>query len=351
MELSRRDLILKLIVEEFISAAEPVGSNTLIEKYQLPYSSATVRNEMVALEAEGLIEKTHTSSGRVPSAKGYRYYVSHLDRDIATDIDQEFKKEFQLVLQKKSRSIEEVVEKSCEILSEMTNLATVVLGPKASDEHLVSIQVIPLSEQVATAVIVTDRGYVENKTFVTGTIGPEILAQCVKLLNERLNGTSISEVVEKTAALKPLVSQMVGKNSEIVMEAFTEAFVSFAKKRLQTYGTTRLLELPDFDADRAKVKNIMRLLESPEEFHEAVDEATDAAPQNLEDVAVKFVAETDDDLAVVSHRINIAGHGDTKIAVVGPKRMNYRKVLSTLEYVSKILGEYFQGKEEDDEEE
>lgn len=114
MELSRRDLVLKLIVEEFVSTAEPVGSNTLIEKYQLPYSSATIRNEMAMLEQDGLIEKTHTSSGRVPSAKGYRYYVSHLDRDQAVDIDQEFKKEFQVVLKKNQdrlkKSLKEAVK-------------------------------------------------------------------------------------------------------------------------------------------------------------------------------------------------------------------------------------------------
>jgi len=353
LELSRRDLVLKLIVEEFVSTAEPVGSNTLIEKYQLPYSSATIRNEMAMLEQDGLIEKTHTSSGRVPSAKGYRYYVSHLDRDQAVDIDQEFKKEFQVVLKKKSRSIEEVVERSCEILSEMTNLATVVLGPKSYDEHLVSIQVIPISSQTATAVIVTDKGYVENKTFVTNDMSPETLSSCVKILNERLNGTSISEIYEKTEALKPLVTKMVGKNSELVMEAFTEAFVSFAKKRLHTYGATKLLELPDYDENREKVKNILHLLDSPEEFHEAIDGADNAVSDQLNgSISVKFVNdEEDDDMAIVSHKINIAGRGDTKIAVVGPKRMNYRQVLSNLEYVSKVLAEYFGGKEEDDEEE
>lgn len=352
MELSRNDLVLKLIVEEFIQTAEPVGSNTLIEKYQLPYSSATIRNDMMALENEGLIEKTHTSSGRVPSAKGYRYYVTHLDEDEALDIDQEFKKEFQLVLKNKSRSIEEVVEMSCEILSEMTNLATVVLGPKSCDERLVSIQVIPISEQVATAVIVTDRGYVENKTFIIDQLSPDALSSCVKLMNERLNGTSISDLVSKTAALKPLINKMIGKNSEVLMEAFTEAFVKFAKQRLKTYGTTRLLELPDYDDEnRVKVKNILKLLDSPTEFHEAVDDALSAAPTRSSGADVRFMDDEDEDIAVITQNVNIGGNRETKIAVVGPKRMNYRKVLSNLEYVSKMLSEYYEPTEDDDEEE
>lgn len=351
VELSRRDTVLKLIVEEFIKNAEPVGSNTLLERYKLPYSSATIRNDMVALEEEGLIEKTHTSSGRVPSAKGYRYYVSHLGRSESADIDQEFKKEFQLVLQKKSRSIEEIVARSCEILSEMTNLATVVLGPKSDEEHLASVQVIPLSGQVATAVIVTDRGYVENKTFRTGSLSPEVLSSCVKLLNERLTGTAISDVVAKTDALKPLVIDIVGQNSAVIMEAFTEAFVNFAKKRLHAYGTTKLLELPDYDENKEKVRNILRLLDSPEEFHETVEGAPDATPSDLKDVAVRIAEDEDEDVAVISRSINLGGTSATNIAVVGPKRMDYRKVLGTLEYVSRMLTRYFENREEDDEDE
>ena len=126
MTLNRRDQILKYIVEHFVKTAQPVGSKTLIEIYHLPFSSATIRSEMFALEQLGYLEKTHSSSGRVPSSEGYRFYCQYL-RD--KNLNEEFKGMLVDVLKEKSKSIEEVVKSSCEILSHMTSLASVVLGP------------------------------------------------------------------------------------------------------------------------------------------------------------------------------------------------------------------------------
>ena len=137
MKLERKEEILKAIVEEFIRTAQPVGSETLLKKYQLKCSSATIRNAMAALEKEGYLEKTHVSSGRVPSSKGYQYYLEKLDNSsMMTTIDMEFQREFQRILNNKSKSVEDVLSQSCEILSEMTKMATVVLGPRANDEKL-----------------------------------------------------------------------------------------------------------------------------------------------------------------------------------------------------------------------
>ena len=190
--LSRSDLILKYIVEYFVKTATPVGSNTLLENYDLPYSSATIRNEMAHLESLGYLEKTHTSSGRVPSSEGYRYYVKYLRDNNYHDVDEQIKNQLALILDKRSKSIEDVLKESCEILSHMTNLASVVLGPNADEEHLASIQVVPLSKNSATCLFVTDRGYVENKTFVVDqNVSLNDLKQCIDRINERIKGTAI----------------------------------------------------------------------------------------------------------------------------------------------------------------
>ena len=161
MGLTRKQTLLKLIVEDFIKTAEPVGSNYLIQKYNLNISSATIRNEMNALEKEGLLEKTHTSSGRVPSNEGYKYYIENLRN---SQIDENVKNEINTIFSK-TASVDEVLKESCEILSHMTNLASVVLGPSADEERLVSIQLVPINSFTVTAIFVTDKGYVENKTF------------------------------------------------------------------------------------------------------------------------------------------------------------------------------------------
>ena len=158
--LSRSDTVLKCIVEYFIKYAQPLGSKTLIEEYKLPYSSATIRNEMYNLEQLGYIEKPHTSGGRIPSTKGYKYYCEHL-RD--KNVDEELKYSIQQILNKKSQSIEETIKASCEILSHMTSLVSVFLGPDESIEKLANVQLIQVGDKTLTAIFVTDSG---NKTSV-----------------------------------------------------------------------------------------------------------------------------------------------------------------------------------------
>lgn len=335
MKSERRDLILKCIVEEFIQTAQPVGSETLLKKYKLECSSATIRNAMASLEKDGLLEKTHTSSGRVPSAKGYQYYLERLDSSsLMTSIDIEFQREFQEILKNKSKSVEEVLSKSCEVLSEMTNMATVVLGPKANDERLVSIQLLKLNNSQAMGIFITDSGYVEKKTFVIDEKNTtfDTLQNSVALLNDRLTGTKISELEEKAKALKPIAVSMFGKEGGIVMEAFLETLISFTRKRYQIYGQKKLLSLPEFSSDKDAFMSAVEALEDPHKLEKNLVEKDDLGYAN-----VGFTNESKGDFAIISKAVN----GKDQIAVLGPKRMDYKKILSALEYVVYMLDKYY----------
>lgn len=331
--MNRRDKVLKLIVEHFIKTAQPVGSKTLIEEYGLDYSSATIRSEMNALEVDGLLEKTHTSSGRVPSSKGYRYYIENL-RD--RSIDEEFKYQMQSVLDQKVKSIQDVIKQSCEILSQMTNLASIVLGPGASNEHLVSVQLVPISDTSATCVFVTDQGYVENKTFVIDEKNKLAdVENCVKLLNDRLRGTSISELIPKMQAIRPLINDMV-INHDVIYKAMLEAFVGFAKDRLSAFGQEELFEQPEFANDANKMKKLMELLNRPDVFREVGSDD--------ENISIHIGGEAlgDEDVSIVQAKVKMPGKQERSIAVVGPKRMDYDKVVSSLEYLIQELDSYYE---------
>ena len=182
---ARQLLIFKCIVEEFIENAEPVGSKLLMSKYQLPYSSATIRNEMSQLEEKGYLEKTHTSSGRIPSQMGYRYYVKTL---LQPSLDEEVKNQVSVLLSDKHRSLHEIIQESCQILSELTHLTSVALGPNSDYERLQNITLVPLSEHTVTAIIVTDRGHVENRMFkIKNNAYLEDLKSCVNVMNDLLD--------------------------------------------------------------------------------------------------------------------------------------------------------------------
>lgn len=338
--MNRRDRILKLIVEHFIKTAQPVGSQTLINEYGINYSSATIRAEMNALESDGYLEKTHTSSGRVPSSKGYRYYIENLRE---RSVPEEFKYQMQTILDQKTQSIENVIKESCEILSQMTSLASIVLGPNAKQEKLASVQIIPLSNTSATCVFVTDQGYVENKTFA---LNEEVqlcdIEKCVKLLNERLKGTAISELVPKMEAIRPILNDYV-LDKDIIYQAMLEALVGFAKDRLDAYGKDNLFEQPEFANDATKIRRLLELFESPEIFREYEDES-----QGDISIHIGGDSQNDEDVSIISAKVKIPGKQEGSIAIVGPKRMDYDQVVSAMEYLIDELEKKYalsQGKE------
>ena len=335
MSLTRSDTILKLIVEYFIKHAQPVGSQTLIEEYNLPYSSATIRNEMYALEKMGLIEKPHTSAGRVPSSKGYKYYCEHL-RD--KNVDESLKYSLQTILNQKMQSIEEIIKQSCEIISHMTNLVSVVMGPDEKSECLVKVQLVRISETTMTAIFVTDKGYVENKTFI---IPPDMNAddiiKCVDLINQRLVGTPIPELVDKMESLKPLIQDYVVSH-DVVYQAMLETLLRFASDRMSLYGREELFNHPEFKNDSEALLRVMKLLENQSIFKNVDDELE----KNDKDLLIKIGdVEGNPDIALVTAKIKVGDEGENMISLVGPKRMDYEKALAAIEYLVSELNKYF----------
>ncbi|MCR5078860.1 MAG: heat-inducible transcriptional repressor HrcA [Bacilli bacterium] len=339
--MTRSEMILKMIVEHFIKTAQPVGSQTLLDEYKLDYSSATIRAEMNSLEKAGYLEKTHTSSGRVPSKKGYQYYVEHLREQ---RLDDSVKYALASILEKKAQSVEEVMAQSCEILSSMTDLATVVLGPKTAEEHLVSVQIIPIGKNTATAVFVTDQGYVENKTFVIeDKISMEDLTKTVSVLNERLKGTAVSDLVPKMEAMKPAVTDML-VGQDVIYQVMLQAFMKFATERVSLYGKSKIMEQPEFSGDIDKLKEVLGLIDDPEKLRKALIESAPSA--SSEGVDVRFGK--DSDLAIVSAEVNVPGANNATLSLVGPSRMDYDKAMETLRVVCEMIGQYFQGGGGDD---
>ncbi len=343
MTLNRRDQILKLIVEHFVKTAQPVGSQTLIDEYHLKYSSATIRNEMYALEQLGYLEKTHSSSGRVPSAEGYRFYCEYL-RD--RSIDDSFKAMVNRILEEKTKSIDEVIQSSCKILSHMTSLASIVLGPNINEEKLASIQCIPLSNNSASVVFVTNQGFVQNKTFIVqDDTSINDLKNCLQLFNDRLIGTPISELLEKTEALKPILNDYI-VNHDVIYKAIIEAFVKFANDRLSLYGKEELLNQPEFSSDAESIKKIIRILESPNMLKEsALNAESDYEDGNIK-IHIGAASNDGSDISIISTKYKIGDMPEGTIALVGPKRMDYDNVMSSLEFIINELNKRFKKEDE-----
>lgn len=337
---ARQLLVFRCIVKEFIETAEPVGSKMLLSKYGLPYSSATIRNEMSFLEEYGFLEKTHTSSGRIPSLEGYRFYADSLEQG---DIDETIKNQVSCIFQDRGRSMNEIIQESCEMLSELTNLTSLVLGPSAMEDCLQRITIVPIQFNRVTAIIITDHGHVENKVFeLSDGISFEDLQGCVQVMNDMLVGTPLGSVARKLELeVKPILGAKIIEH-EALFKAFLEAFVKFASSDVYFSGKENMLYQPEYN-DVNTLRSIVKAFENSQVWKTLT-------PLSMQEgVSVKIGIDSPidalNDVSVISSSFNTGNQGKGSIAVIGPTRMPYEKVVSLVEFISKSIEQAFDEEE------
>ena len=317
----RKEAVLKLIVEEYIKTIKPVGSKNLCDI--LNVSSATIRNEMQELEELGYLEKTHTSSGRIPSEKGYRYYVDNLMK--VKEMSGEEVYNLQRVFDNSKLELNDSIAKSLQIISDMTNYTAIILENKSDDELLKQVEVIPIDKENVIAIVVTNTGHVENKNINIKGSNLEEVKKIVELINKMIIGTPINDVSYKLEfEIKPIIGSYI-MNYETVYNAFYNAFSNFKDDNdVYTKGKDKILSLPEFN-EVNKIKNIVSKLE--DESLKKIEETNEGI-----NIYIGKENELDEDLTIVKTKVKINGKEST-LAIVGPKRMEYEKVVSLLEYI------------------
>ncbi len=331
----RRIEILKAIVKEFIETAEPVGSKTLLDKYKWPYSSATVRNEMSTLEEMGLIEKTHASSGRIPSIDGYRFYVQYI---MDEPDNQKMELALNSIFEQRQQNVEAALMESVDILSQMTNLTTGILGAESQQQSLEKVESLVYDSDCALVTFETNLGHRESKVFrlENGTV-VEDLSKYVAILNDRLTGTPLHQLVEKMELIRPIIAQSI-QAYERLFEAFSTAFVKFASDKVYFSGKNNLLNQPEF-ADVNKLKQLLNMLEDSSMWNEIYT----GNPIQLEHSSRTHLYWVED-VAIVSSPIVIEDQ-ERQLMVVGPSRMDYDSVVALVEYVSSLIEKVYGTKE------
>ena len=339
----RQTEIFRSIVDEFVSTAEPVGSKTLMNKYNINYSSATIRNEMAELESLGLIEKTHTSSGRIPSTMGYRYYVEYL---MVEQDSRGYEVAIQSLVDDSYANVEDAIKNASDIISEMTNMTSIVLGPDANEQTLEHIKLFPMDEKSAVAVFITDSGHTENKVFrFSDKVSLDDIESTTEIMNNRLKGTKIKDIVSKMNSIKPILAGVV-TNHRVIYNAFLAAFTKFASEKVYFSGEKNMFYQPDF-ADLEKIKSIMMMMDDPSIWRGISKGEADLFLQTSEKSELAWI----NDLAVVSTSLRISGSESAKLMLVGPSRMDYRKIISLIELLSDSLEMiYIEGGSHDEEE-
>lgn len=321
----RQEEILKLIVEEYIKLAKPVGSKLLSDKMKC--SSATIRNEMMELEEMGLLEKTHTSSGRIPSEQGYRYYVDNLMQLKELNGEEVFK--LQTVFNNTQLELSDVLSKSLELVSDMTSYTSIMLDTKSHDNKLKEISVVPVDKELVVVIVVTDQGYVEHKNIELKEVSLEEVKKTVKLINDLIVGTPIDEISAKLEfEIKPVIGKYV-RQHEILYNAFYDVFTDISSKNINVVGKNNILKHQEF-SNVSKVKDIFDKLED-RTMLENIKES-----DNNINIYIGHENKMDPDVTVIKTNYK-TNKDEGTIAIIGPKRMEYDKVVNLLDYIKKQI--------------
>jgi heat-inducible transcriptional repressor len=328
----RQLLILQVIVDDFIQFAQPVGSRSLSKKEGISFSSATIRNEMADLEELGFIEKTHTSSGRIPSEKGYRYYVDHLLSPQKLE-HREINK-IKSIFAERIYEMEKIVQKSAKILSELTNYTSIVLGPEVKEHKLKKIQIIPLNKETAVAIIVTDTGHVENKMVqLPESINASDIEKLVNILNDRLSGVPLENLNNKLfKEVVELLRQHI-RNYDLLLTSISDTLRVSNNEKLFFGGKTNMLSQPEFH-DIDKVRSLLDLIEQEDDFYDIIR-------KNPSGIHITIGRENNnsamEDCSFITASYSIGMEQIGSIAILGPTRMEYSRVISLMQLLSKDL--------------
>jgi len=339
----RQLLILKAIVDDYITNAEPVGSRSVSKRDEVNYSPATIRNEMSDLEELGFLEKPHSSAGRIPSQKGYRYYVDHLVSP--TKLTKGEVSDIQTVLDSRFNEFEQLIKQSANVLSNLTSYTSIVLGPEVFESTLKQIQLIPISDDQAVAIIVTDTGHVENQTVnFPGELKGVELEKVVNILNERLRGVPLIQLQEKLSAeISSLLKRYVNQY-ESMIEMLKGVFQTHQNGKVFYGGKTNILSQPEFN-NVEQVRNILNIFEEDT----LVSKLFRSADSGL---TIKIGEENHfepfDECTIITATYSLDGKHMGTVGILGPTRMEYPRVISIMDYLSKdmtkILTAWYQKK-------
>ncbi len=321
----RKKKILSSVVEDYIESAEPVGSKTLVEKYHLDYSSATIRNEMKLLEEEGYLEQPHVSAGRIPSTKGYRYYVDNLMKE----------RKLSMVDINYINStitgfgdIDDIFEQVADVVSKVLSTPTVIT--KNNTDTIEKIKVVKISDNLLLIVLMSENGTVKDCIAkLTDTVEDTVIDKMTSILNQNLSGKPLQELhYILNDVIKKDLQAFSGVMEEIVNSIKYE--MSKDMKKLNS-GVEKILENPEF-SDIETVKNFINMISTKE----IIDTALDKSKNNK--LSIVIGSENKEvllnDYTVISLDIEKDNKYLGKLSVIGPKRMNYAKTISTLKYIN-----------------
>lgn len=328
----RQELILKTIIQDFTHKHEPVGSKTVMKQLPIKVSSATIRNEMAVLEDQGLIEKTHSSSGRVPSSEGYRYYLDNLVEPL--QLPESVYNQIVYQLDRPFHQVNEIVQEAAKILSDLTNYTAFAEGPESHDVTVTGFRIVPLSNRQVMAILVTSDGNVKNQVYaLPHNIHGDEIEKAVRMINDELVGKSLKDI--SPTLLKSLTSHQIGgEHSSELLDLVEDVLKDAASEQMYVDGQINLLN----NTSEKDIKDIQSLYELVDQ-NDLISELMTTSPVTKDakfPVKVTLGSELPNDLlknySLLTAEYSVGNHGKGTIALLGPTNMPYSQMIGLLEY-------------------
>lgn len=333
MKLTKRQIqLLKIVIDEYTYSAQPVPSKLIANKYMKEYSPQTIRNELNLLENYGLLEKTHTSSGRIPSVEGYKYYEMNILKPYLSD---DIKTQLKVILERRDLSIDTIIDESAALIESILKLPTVVQTADASLQ-LKRFDLVPISdEQVLMLLITSDGEIIKNTIQIKDHKQLEDVTICIRIFNDRLVDTPISEISNKLNVIKEIIRKSVHQYEFVMQQIISKIFeFNSIPKKKNVYGINNLVAQPEFQSPE-KLKYVLSLLDNSSVWKQIAytNEITGKSK-------ITFVSDVDNkDIAVASTSIKTS-NTTKQISVVGPTRMDYAKVKGLLNFIKDELSKH-----------
>ena len=337
----RKLKILHAIIQTYLETGEPVGSRTISKYTDLNLSSATIRNEMADLEELGYILQPHTSAGRIPSDKGYRLYVDMLMEEKEQELN-----EMQEQMLQKADKMDQLLKQAAQVLAANTNYATMVSTPRNSANRLKFIQLSQVDEEQVIAVIVLGGNVIKNKIInVREPLGNENLLKLNMLLNTSLNGMSIEEI---NLGLIARLKEQAGIHSEVisdVLDAVADAIQIDEDMQIYTSGATNIFKYPEL-SDKQSAQEIISAFEEKQQLSELVTQTLSSDSKGIQVyIGNETPVQNMKDCSVVTATYELGEGMQGTIGIIGPKRMDYERVMDTLKTLQTELDTIFHKKE------
>ena len=334
----RKFMILKAIIDDYILTAMPVGSRTISRKNGVGFSPATIRNEMSDLEELGYLAQPHTSAGRIPSHKAYRLYV---DNVLSSDeVTPEEKARINDYLSRRSGQVEDIIRAAADVLADTTQYTSVIVAPQIQSLRIRRVQLVPVDDCTALMIVVTSAGIIKDAII---SIPPDMDSDSLYKLSEMLTGELCEHTLSEVRQIFARMFRDLSINRRLlggVMKVMEDKLTENTPEDIVVGGSTKMLNYPEY-SDIEKAKNFLAIFENKDRLAGMLKRSGGM------EVSIRIGAENEiealKDCSLVTATYRVGGHGNGTLGIIGPTRMNYRRVITMMEYMGDVISRMLSG--------